>query len=149
MSKIMSCVNVVLRELIWAVYACIEALQKQPNAKFHKIADSWQDWLDYVASTAAEIFYIGKGRVCAVTEIADQTLPVNHPKQSYKCETETYLDDPYEGELFTYFLQFFSKLSKADKKKLWEYKRPKLEKTEYSQGGVGPITVRKGLLIQR
>ena len=134
MSKIMSCVNVVLRELIWAVYACIEALQ---------------NWLDYVASTAAEIFYIGKGRVCAVTEIADQTLPVDHPKQSYRCETETYLDDPYEGELFTYFLQFFSKLSKADKKKLWEYKRPKLEKTEYSQGGVGPITVRKGLLIQR
>ncbi|KAJ4238540.1 hypothetical protein NW757_012930 [Fusarium falciforme] len=131
-------------ELIWAVYACIEALQKQPNAKFHKIADGWQNWLDYVASTAAEIFYIGKGRVCAVTEIADQTLPVDDPKQSYKCETETYLDDPYEGELFTYFLQFFSKLSKADKMKLWEYKRPKLEKTEYSQGDVGPITVRKG-----
>ncbi|RSL90311.1 hypothetical protein CEP51_000748 [Fusarium floridanum] len=133
-----------LQELIWAVYACIEALQKHPDAKFHKIADGWQDWLDYVASTSADIFYIGKGRVCAVTEIGDQTLPVNDPKQTYKCETETYLDDPYEGELFTYFLQFFSKLSKADKKKLWEYKRPKLEKTEYSQGAVGPITVRKG-----
>lgn len=138
----------VFRELVWAVYACIEALQRLPNAKFHKLADGWQDWLDYVASTAAEIFYIGKGRVCAVTAIADQTLPVNHPKQSYKCETDTYLDDPYEGELFTYFLQFFSRLSKPDKKKLWEYKRHKLEKTEYSKGGVGPITVRKGASVQ-
>ncbi|KAJ3533712.1 hypothetical protein NM208_g7860 [Fusarium decemcellulare] len=131
-------------ELVWAVYACIEALQKQSKPKFHKIADGWQDWLDFVASTAPKIFYIGKGKVCAVTAIADQTLPINHAKQSYKCETETYLDDPYEGELLTYFFQFFTKLSKQDKQKLWEYKRPKLEKAEYSKGGVGPITVRKG-----
>lgn len=91
------------------------------------------------------MFYIGKGRVCAVTEIADQTLPVHHPKQSYKCETATYLDDPYEGELFTYFLEFFADMSDKDKKKLWEYKRAKLQKAEYNKGGVGPITVRKGL----
>lgn len=132
------------RELIWAVYACIEALQKQPNVKFHKIAEGWQKWLEYVASTAPKIFYIGKGKVCAVTAIGDQTLQVNDKKQSYKCETETYLDDPYEGELLTYFFQFFTNLSKKDKQALWEYKRPKLEKTMYNKGGVGPITVRKG-----
>ncbi|CAF3446079.1 unnamed protein product [Fusarium graminearum] len=131
-------------ELVWAVYACIEALQRQSSAKFHKIADGWQHWLEYVASTAPKIFYMGKGKVCAVTAISDQTLPVNHKQQSYKCETETYLDDPYEGELLTYFLQFFTNLSKKDKQTLWEYKRPKLEKAEYNKSGVGPITVRKG-----
>ncbi|KAM5380058.1 hypothetical protein ACJZ2D_003705 [Fusarium nematophilum] len=131
-------------ELVWAIYACIEALQQHSNPKFLKVANAWQEWLDYVAKTAPKIFYIGNGKVCAVTEIADQTLPIGHSKQSYKCETETYLDDPYEGELLTYFLQFFGGLSNKDKKKLWEYKRAKLEKTEYSKGGVGPITVRKG-----
>ncbi|EWY82271.1 hypothetical protein FOYG_14381 [Fusarium oxysporum NRRL 32931] len=131
-------------ELIWAVYASIEALQKQSNPKFHKIADGWQAWLNYVASTAPKIFYIGKGKVCAVTAIGDQTLPVNDKKQSYKCESETYLDDPYEGELLTYFFQFFTDLSMKDKQTLWEYKRAKLEKAEYNKGGVGPITVRKG-----
>ncbi|KAG5791156.1 hypothetical protein H9Q69_009806 [Fusarium xylarioides] len=49
-------------ELIWAIYACIEALQKQSNPKFHKIADGWQTWFNYVASTAPKIFYIGKGK---------------------------------------------------------------------------------------
>ncbi|KAF4975734.1 hypothetical protein FZEAL_7510 [Fusarium zealandicum] len=131
-------------ELLWAVYACIEALQRQSGSEYHKIADAWQVWLDYAASTAAQIFYIGQGRVCAVTEIANQTLDITHPKQSYSCETATYLDDPYEGELLTYFLQFFGRLSSKDKRTLWEYKRPKLEKTEYSKGGIGPITVRKG-----
>ncbi|KAF7552641.1 hypothetical protein G7Z17_g4164 [Cylindrodendrum hubeiense] len=131
-------------ELIWAVYGCVEALRTQHKSKFTKIANGWQDWLDYVASTAADIFHIGDGKVCAVTAIADQTLPIDDSKQSYKCETATYLDDPYEGELLTYFLQFFGDLSKKEKKKLWEYKRPKLESDEYNLGGVGPITVRKG-----
>ncbi|KPM42166.1 hypothetical protein AK830_g4372 [Neonectria ditissima] len=131
-------------ELIWAVYGCIEALNSQHKPKFTKIANGWQNWLDFVASTAGDIFHIGDGKVCAVTEMADQTLPVYAAKQSYKCQTATYLDDPYEGELLTYFLQFFGDLSKKEKKKLWEYKRPKLESDEYDMGGVGPITVRKG-----
>lgn len=88
---------------------------------------------------------MGQGKVCAVTEMKNQSWPVHHPKQSYKCETPTYLDDPFEGELFTYFLHFFGDLSEADKDVLWEYKRPKLESVEYEEGGIGPITVRKGL----
>lgn len=131
-------------ELIWAVYGCIEALEKRPEPKYHKLAKSWQKWFDYVSSTASQIFYIGEGRVCAVTEMKNQSLPLTHPDQTYKCQTATYLDDPYEGELLTYFLQFFSDLSDEDKEKLWEYKRPKLESDEYNLGGVGPITVRKG-----
>ncbi|KAH6888458.1 hypothetical protein B0T10DRAFT_514173 [Thelonectria olida] len=131
-------------ELIWAVYGAVEALNSRRQPKFTKIAKDWQNWLDYVASTAGKVFHRGGGKVCAVTEMADQTLPVNHPDQTYKCETATYLDDPYEGELLTYFLQFFGDISAKEKKKLWEYKRAKLESDEYNMGGVGPITVRKG-----
>lgn len=82
-----------------------------------------------------------------MTKIADQTLPVNDPEQSYECETPTYLDDPYEGELFTYFIHLFSKLSKEEKEKLWEVKRDKLVSVEYEMGGVGPITVEQGTVV--
>lgn len=84
-----------------------------------------------------------------MTKIADQTLPVNDPKQSYVCESPAYLDDPYEGELFTYFIEFFSGLSKAEKEKLWAAKRAKLVSVEYNVGGVGPITVEQGMLPRR
>ncbi|CAM1502473.1 Fc.00g044570.m01.CDS01 [Cosmosporella sp. VM-42] len=131
-------------ELIWGVYGAIQALEGHHKASFRRLAKGWQNWLNYVSSTAAKIFHMGEGRVCAVTEMKDQALPVNHPDQTYKCQTKTYLDDPYEGELLTYFLQFFGDLTDAEKQRLWEYKRPKLEKAEYNKGGVGPITVRKG-----
>jgi hypothetical protein len=54
------------------------------------------------------------------------------------------LNDPYEGELFTWWLYFFGGLSQKDKDLLWEVKRPQLVSVEYNMGGVGPITVQKG-----
>ena len=64
--------------------------------------------------------------------------------QHYQCEGTNYLDDPYEGELFTFFLHFFGGLSKSDKDDLWTAKRAKLVSVEYNKGGVGPITVEQG-----
>lgn len=91
-----------------------------------------------------QIFHKGDGQVCAVTDIKNQSLPVNHPNQSYVCEGDGRLNDPYEGELFTFWLQFFAGLSGADKKALWEVKRPQLVSVNYHMGNVGPITVQKG-----
>ena len=82
--------------------------------------------------------------MCAVTTIVDQSLPLDHPDQSYGCEEDIYLDDPYEGELLTYFLHHFSDLSDDDKDSLWEFKRAKMASVEYDKGGVGPITVQEG-----
>lgn len=92
-----------------------------------------------------QIFYKGNGRVCTVIDIKDQSLPVNHPDQLYLCETKDLLDDPFEGEIFTFWLQFFGDLSKADKKALWEVKKPQLVSVDYEMGEFGPITVQKGL----
>lgn len=92
---------------------------------------------------------MGDGHVCAVTKISDQTLPVNDHKQTYSCESPAYLDDPYEGELFTYFIQFFSKLSKQEKAKLWTAKRAKLVSVDYEMDGVGPITVEQGKTVSQ
>jgi hypothetical protein len=91
-----------------------------------------------------QIFYKGSGRVCSVIDIKNQSLPVNDPNQSYDCEGTGLLDDPYEGELFTFWLNFFGGLSSADKQALWEIKRPQLVSVDYDMDNVGPITVQKG-----
>ncbi len=76
------------------------------------------------------------------------------------------LNDPYEGELFTWWLYFFGGLSKADKTDLWTIKRPQLVAVNYTGSivntsyddtiatnysgdpvvskKIGPITVQKG-----
>ena len=92
----------------------------------------------------SQIFYAGNGNVCTVMDLTNQSWPIDHPKQTYTCETNATLDDPYEGELFTWWLYFYSDLSKQDKELLWEVKRAKLVNVEYNKGGVGPITVQEG-----
>ncbi|PCG91800.1 Hypothetical protein PENO1_060780 [Penicillium occitanis (nom. inval.)] len=131
-------------ELLWAVYAFIQAAENTSNKSFIDLAKKWQTWMDYTKTTAAHIFYQGEGKVCAVTDIKNQSLPVYHPEQTYACEGTSYLNDPYEGELFTWWLQFFGGLSDADIEALWEYKRPQLVSVDYHIGNVGPITVQKG-----
>ena len=134
-------------ELLWAAYAVVEALQSCPWAdhddKVTSLAEGWQQWLDYAKSTAATIFYQGNGSVCAVTSLRNQSEPMT-ANQNYSCQTDGRLDDPYEGELFTWWLYFFGGLSDADKGALWVAKRPKLKSVEYNMGGIGPITVEEG-----
>lgn len=84
-----------------------------------------------------------------MTDIYNQSYPVDDPLQTYKCEGTGTLNDPYEGELFTFWLQFFGGLSNEDRQLLWEVKRPQLVSVEYQQGGVGPITVQKGMSMHR
>lgn len=131
-------------ELLWAVYACIHVLEQSHDRGSRDLAANWQQWFDYVKTTAAAVFYAGDGHVCAVTSIKDQTLPVHDANQHYQCEGTGYLDDPYEGELFTHFLNVFGGLPAKDKQALWVAKRAKLVSVEYNMGGVGPITVEQG-----
>lgn len=102
--------------------------------------------LIFLSFSFEKIFYGGAGKVCAVVDIKNQTLPVYHPEQTYACEGKNYLDDPFEGELFTWWLQFFGGLSEADVEGLWEFKRAKLLSVDYHMGKVGPITVQKGVV---
>lgn len=73
---------------------------------------------------------------------------MNDPRQNYSCADDGRLNDPYEGELFTWWLQFFGGLSENDKQMLWEVKRFQLVSVEYKMGGVGPITVQEGLYFR-
>lgn len=159
-------------ELIWAVYAAVEVLSCSPNPEWHALAAGWQGWLDYTKKNAARVFYNGTGRVCAVSGLTNQALQPNDPKQTYSCEggETNILNDPYEGELFTWWLYFFGGLSIKDKNDLWLVKRPQLVRTEYvgsydtsasyhsgysfnysgatvTSRHIGPITVQRGFWL--
>lgn len=43
------------RELIWAVYGFIQALENTGNKSYLDLARGWQNWLDYTKTTAAEV----------------------------------------------------------------------------------------------
>ncbi|PHH77905.1 hypothetical protein CDD83_4070 [Cordyceps sp. RAO-2017] len=131
-------------ELLWAVYAFVSAVEATGRPSLRRLGREWQAWFDYARTTAATVFHAGAGRVCAVSTIRDQVLPVSHPRQGYACEGAGLLDDPYEGELFTHFLHLFTALPPADKAALWRAKRAKLLSAEYRMAGLGPITVEQG-----
>jgi hypothetical protein len=64
----------------------------------------------------------------------NQTLAPNAPGQNITCEGQqtSILNDPYEGELFTWWLYFFGGLSRTDKQALWQIKRPQLVAVNYT-----------------
>lgn len=64
-----------------------------------------------------------------------QSLPINDPAQNVTCANNgtSLLDDPYEGELFTWWLYFFApQLNATDKEALWQRKRAKLVAVDYN-----------------
>lgn len=129
-------------ENIWAIYAAVEALSSG-NAQYKSLAMGWQAYLDYLKVNAVKVFYRGNGTVCAVTTL-NQSLAVNDPKQSYKCEGNATLNDPYEGELFAWWLYFFGNLSRTEQEAIWVVKRPQLVRVDYNSTRYPPITVQKG-----
>ncbi|KAF8960660.1 putative GPI anchored protein [Flammula alnicola] len=134
-------------ENMWAIYAVIEALQSTGRDDYNSLASNWEGYLNYLKTTALPVFYRGSGRICAVTDIANQSLPVTHASQSYVCEGSSgnnFLDDPYEGEVFMYFLYLFGGLNNTEKEALLAFKRPQLVSIDWNQPGYESITVQKG-----
>jgi hypothetical protein len=88
--------------------------------------------MDYTKSTASRIFYNGTGRVCAIASIANQSLAPTDSAQSYMCEGTQFLNDPHEGELFTWWLYFFTNLPLTDRRALWTAKQPQLISVQFT-----------------
>jgi hypothetical protein len=74
--------------------------------------------------------------VCSVTYLNESLSPFDSA-QNFTCApgNPNTLNDPYEGELVTWWLYFFGDLTAEAKDKLWAVKRPQLRAVEYS----GPI----------
>jgi hypothetical protein len=98
-----------------------------------------------------KVFYHGSGQICAVTSINNQSLPIDHPNQTYTCEglnipgNNPFIDDPYEGQSFMFFLYLFgSNITQTDKTALLEFKRPQLVSVDWSMPRYENVTVQKG-----
>lgn len=129
----------------------------------------WATYFVYLRNNAKNIFFHGPelGSICAVSTLDPTVSPVA-PSQNYTCEDNTkLLNDPYEGELMTWFLYFCGAMNVTEGDAVWQVKRPQLQAVNYTgsivdtpltQGGainstgnsingrhLVPITTQKGL----
>jgi len=124
-------------EWIWGLYAVINVLTG------YDLAARYQNYFDMLAANAYMMFYNGNGQIRAEAKILNVTAqpsPGNYQNNS----PGYYLDDPYEGEMFAFFLDLFGKWPDPnEREKVWVYKRAKLQAVNYTTPE-GPITVQRG-----
>ncbi|KAA0150801.1 hypothetical protein FNF31_06949 [Cafeteria roenbergensis] len=146
-------------ELFWGVVAAGQAARRLAGAaseapgfesaatEAESLAARLEAVWSAMAATARTLFWGGaesRGAVFAVTTIANVSLP---PGQS-PVSGSGRLDDPYEGELFTWVLDLLTGLDAAEREDLWLAKRPQLAAVPYrmpsqlaAQGAAAPDTV--------
>jgi hypothetical protein len=77
------------------------------------------------------MFYNGDGHVraeCKILDIYAQPYPGNYQNNG----PNYFLDDPYEGELFVFFMDLYGTWQNpADKDLVWKLKRAKLVPRQY------------------
>jgi hypothetical protein len=139
-------------EMMWGIYAVYHVLDKSANnyrtqnnvemyQKLSALAGRYKNWWDLMAKTGQMIFYAGYGWVRDVATIKDITV---QPYPGNYGTAGGYLDDPYEGELFAFFLDLYTEWSNpSDREFLWLVKRAKLQRAEYPSSQ-GPISVQRG-----
>jgi len=99
-------------------------------------------YFNMLAKNAYMMFYNGNGLISAVTKILNVTAQPT--PGNYVNDNSGYLDDPYEGELFAFFLDLFGQWpNENEKEEVWIKKRAKLQAVNYTTPE-GPITVQRG-----
>ena len=124
-------------ELIWSITALIQALKGQG---LDDLLRRYQNYLDLLTKYITMIFYDGNGNVRAVTKIKD--IYATPTPDNYKNEGG-FLNDPYEGELFQFYLIFFGGLSSDDIDLIWKRNIPNIVSIDYKTPA-GNITVERG-----
>ena len=103
----------------------------------------YENYVSLLKKNALAVFYAGGGKVRAVTQILD-VKKENPDASNFKDACQCWLDDPYEGELFTNFLDLFGEWpSAAERESVWLFKREMLQRSELLTPQ-GNITVQKG-----
>ncbi|KYQ92213.1 hypothetical protein DLAC_07059 [Tieghemostelium lacteum] len=126
-------------EMIWGIYAVYNKLYEL--GFYDDLAERYENYFKYLISTAKLVFYQTPGYITSVTTIKDifaQPSPGNYQN------TGGYLDDPYEGELLTVFMDLFCEWnSTAERDQLWINKRAMLQNVQF-ETPLGNLTVQKG-----
>lgn len=127
-------------QLVWSLYAAYHVLQRKGHTE---LAARYKKYFDMLAKNAITVFYDGDGRIRAEASIKDNQLSVAGNQYGNNVPNY-YLDDPYEGELFAFFMTLFADWKDpAEAEKIWQRKRAKLKAVEY-QTPTGPLTVQQG-----
>ena len=158
-------------QLIWAVYGLVAVMDSDeqlrtlthvplntssycphppplltsPNTT---LLDRWQAVLTRWQTNALIVFYDRKGRFRDVSFIRNTTTRHITPANYYtdpQCNDDCYLDDPYEGELFTVYAYLYGNWSGWDDREwLWLRKRAKLQPATLTVAGQLNITTQRG-----
>ncbi|XP_065840871.1 uncharacterized protein [Oscarella lobularis] len=124
-------------ELIWALYLTYNVLN---DRGYGALGKRYKSQFDTMIKYGKMMFYEGNGIVSGKIIIKNASatpFPDNYaPQGSYS------LDDPYEGELFTVFLDLFANWgsNESDRDAMWIEKRSQLASVDYETPR-GPITV--------
>jgi len=128
-------------ELIFSLTALIQAMK---GKGLEELRTRYQNYLDLLTKYAAMIFYDGNGNVRAVTKI--KNIYANPTPDNYQNENEAhlgFLNDPYEGELFQFYLVMFGGLPQKDIDLIWSRNIPNIVAIDYKTP-LGNITVERG-----
>lgn len=132
-------------EMVWGLYACEVVLSGRSDARSQALAARLKSYLQLLSQTARTVFYAGDGHIRAVATIKNPLAQPNDPNNyGMNCQTNCWLDDPYEGEMFAVWMDLYSTWpNQTDRESVWIAKRAKLQSVTY-QSTYGPITVQRG-----
>ena len=121
-------------ELFWAAFAVSNILNRSEYVLAKPgLGARWTNIWRSMVKNAKAVFYDGNGNFRTVTNLKNQSLPVEN--NTYTGQP-SYLDDPYEGELFTDFVFLFcDDLNETEKELIWVNKRAMLQKVDL------PVTI--------
>ena len=125
-------------ELAWALRAAASALKQKG---YGELADRYLAYFRLMATNARMVFYEPGGAVRGEASLRDAQAA---PKAAnyFNKKPDYFLNDPYEGEMMTVFMDLYGGFSGAEKEALWQRKRGQLKAVEY-QTPQGPITVER------
>lgn len=107
-------------QLAWSVFLAAKVLREKG---YTALADRYNAQFVLMSQNAVKIFYDGDGKIRAEAKIEQGSYSNN--KANY------YLDDPYEGELMTVFMDLFGQWKDpSEREKIWINKRAKLQTRE-------------------
>mmetsp|Transcript_59033 Transcript_59033/g.68290 ORF Transcript_59033/g.68290 Transcript_59033/m.68290 type:complete len:472 (-) Transcript_59033:131-1546(-) len=116
-------------ELFWAAFAVADILNRTEfRLSRPGLAERWAAVWQRMVANAVTMFYAGNGNFRTVTSILNQSWPVSNNTYT---GAASYLNDPYEGELFTVMVYLLSPdLNATEKELLWVQKRAMLQRTD-------------------
>lgn len=101
---------------MWAVYGLINTLEMSGRPAMQQLRSSWARWFMYARANAKNIFMRATipGDVCAIATLKP-SFYTDVFGQNYTCERQDCLNnDPFEGELLTWFLYFSNTMNRTE-----------------------------------